>query len=185
MKPTWRRLVFQTACLLASLAAAYAAGPKMPTFFARRDYPGLYSYWVQVADTNGDGIPDLIGNLMGYVEVLFGNGDGTFGPAGANTNTVATATVSFAAVDLNGDGKVDLAQAYSNASFANGVAISLGNGDGTFQPGALYSINDTELQYLVVGDFNGDGVPGRRGLQRRWRPGHRRDRQAGRLAAKG
>ena len=158
MKPTWRRLVFQTACLLASLAAAYAAGPKMPTFFARRDYPGLYSYWVQVADTNGDGIPDLIGNLMGYVEVLFGNGDGTFGPAGANTNTVATAAVSFAAVDLNGDGKVDLAQAYSNASFANGVAISLGNGDGTFQPGVLYSINDTELQYLVVGDFNGDGV---------------------------
>ena len=50
----------------------------MPTFFARRDYPGLNSYFVQVADTNGDGIPDLIANNFGTIEVQFGNGDGTF-----------------------------------------------------------------------------------------------------------
>ena len=153
MKRTWRCLVFLTTCLLASLAGAAAASPKMPTFFARRDYPGLYSRWVQAADTNGDGIPDLIASQEAYIQVLFGNGDGTFRP-GPNTLTVAGDAVSFAATDLNGDGKVDLALANGN-----GVVVSLGIGDGTFQSGVLYQINDTNVAFLVAGDFNGDGIP--------------------------
>jgi hypothetical protein len=152
MKRTRRRLVFLTACLLASLPPAAAASPKMPTFFARRDYPGLSSYWVQVADTNGDGIPDLIAINGGYVQVLLGNGNGTFRP-GPNTLTTVDGTVSFVATDLNGDGKVDLARATGS-----GVAVCMGNGDGTFQSGVLYPINDSDVQYLVVGDFNGDGI---------------------------
>jgi hypothetical protein len=152
MKHTWRRGLFLTAYCLAPLAAACAASPKMPTFFARRDYAGLYSYWGQVADTNGDGIPDLIAVNGGYVQVLFGNGDGTFRP-GTNTLTVAGGAFSLAATDLNGDGRVDLAQANGNS-----VAVCMGNGDGTFQSGVLYPINDSNVQYLVVGDFNGDHI---------------------------
>jgi hypothetical protein len=46
-------------CLI-FLAIAGAAAPTVPAIFARRDYTGLESYWLQVADTNGDGIVDLV-----------------------------------------------------------------------------------------------------------------------------
>jgi hypothetical protein len=139
-----------------------AANQAVPNFFAQRDYTGLNSYWVQVADTNGDGIPDLIANLTGDIEVLFGNGDGTFGPAGADTLTVNLAD-SFTATDLNGDGEVDLilAGVSSDPPYTSGIAVCMGNGGGTFQPGTFYPVPDRapgELWYLALGDFNGDGI---------------------------
>jgi len=64
---------------VATSDSAFAqSSPPIPTFFARHDYLGLHSEWVQVADTDGDGIPDLIANYEGIIEVLLGNGDGTF-----------------------------------------------------------------------------------------------------------
>jgi hypothetical protein len=132
----------------------------MPTFFARRDYAGLYSQHVAVADTNGDGIPDLIAG-SGYVEVLLGNGDGTFstGPA---TNTGMRYAASLATADLNGDGRVDLviAGGPDGVNPPLGIGICLGNGDGTFQDAVFYQAgNDTGIGNPVVGDFNGDGIP--------------------------
>jgi hypothetical protein len=56
MKYTIRRNAIVTLFLLACLEAASAASPKMPTILARRDYNGLNSNCVQMADTNGDGI---------------------------------------------------------------------------------------------------------------------------------
>ena len=160
MKRTWKRGVFLTACFLASLAAAHAA-PKMPTFFARRDYPGLLTYFLQVADTNGDGIPDLI--VSGpSLEVLFGNGDGTFRP-GPSSKCGGDA-VSFVATSLLGDGKLDLV-----VQGGNGIVVCAGNGDGTFQSAVSYLVNDSGINFLVLGDFNGDGIldvaaPGNQGV---------------------
>ncbi len=105
-----------------------------------------------MADTNGDGIPDLISEPIGTIAVLFGNGDGTFG-TGPVSPTVATGTVSFTAVDLNADGNVDLVLANNN-----GVVVSTGNGNGTFQSGVLYPISDSEVAYVAVADFNADGI---------------------------
>src|ERR1022692_532632 len=40
-----------------------------------------------------------------------------------------------------------------------GIYVSLGNGDGTFKPAVFYPAGtDTNTQYIVVGDFNGDGI---------------------------
>jgi hypothetical protein len=139
------------AVLLALSFVAIAATPTMPTFFARRDYP-IGSQFIQVADTNGDGIPDLIALSCQTITVQFGNGDGTFRP-GPTTKVAACLGSAFVASDLNGDGNVDVA-----ISNGNGIVISMGNGDGTFQPSLNYPINDTVVGYLVVGDFNSDGI---------------------------
>jgi VCBS repeat protein len=147
--------------LLACLALTSAAAPLVPTFLARRDYAGLYSNWVQVADMNGDGIPDLIG-ILGGIEVLFGNGNGTF-RSGPSAQTVMSYARSFVTTDLNGDGKVDVVMAgevVQGPLVQWGIGVSLGNGDGTFQSGVFYAAGtDTEVAYLTVGDFNGDGRP--------------------------
>ena len=153
------RITIAAACLATLSATASAASPPMPTFFARRDYTTLISYWVQVADTNGDGIPDLIGNEIGAIQVLFGNGDGTFrsGPS----SLTQTAANSFVAVDFTGDGKIDLVMAglSNDTSLPTGIGISPGNGDGTFQEGTFLQVgNGKGIGNVVVGDFNGDGI---------------------------
>jgi hypothetical protein len=45
-----RRSLAVPACLLAYVLVASAVAPQTPTFFARHDYVGLLSLWVQVAD---------------------------------------------------------------------------------------------------------------------------------------
>jgi hypothetical protein len=147
-------------CLLGLATLAGATDPTAPTFFARRDYTGLNAGWVQVADTNGDGVPDLIAALSNYIQVLFGNGDGTFGPAGANTGTNGGGD-SFVAADVNGDGIVDIVQPGDNSQNQSGMGVCLGNGDGTFQKGTFYPVADNGPGFLgsvVIGDFNGDGI---------------------------
>ncbi len=57
---------------------------------------------------------------------------------------------SIAVGDFNRDGKVDLAVASGRV-----VRVLLGNGDGTFQAAADYSMGNALS--LAVGDFNGDG----------------------------
>src|ERR1039458_6446489 len=125
MKRTWKRGVFLTACFLASLAAAHAA-PKMPTFFARRDYPGLLTYFLQVAETNGDGKLDLVVQGGNGIVVCAGNGDGTF--QSAVSDLVNDSGINFLVLgDFNGDGILDVA-----APGNQGVWLFTGKGDGTF-----------------------------------------------------
>ncbi len=70
--------------------------------------------------------------------------------------TVATDSKRGAIVtgDFNGDGKDDLAGAVD--SKGGGVALSLGNGDGTFGSTTFYATGSYPA-FLATGDFNGDG----------------------------
>jgi hypothetical protein len=153
------RSLLSTACTLACLATVGSARASAPNFFARRDYSAATS-GIAVADTNGDGVPDLIALGTGTITVLLGNGNGTFraGPK----STVRTGDVFFPlALDLNGDGHADLIFA-GQSSFAgySGIGVCLGNGNGTFQPAVFYQAGaDRFLWNVVLGDFNGDGIP--------------------------
>jgi len=134
------------------------------------------------ADLNGDGKADLVGSVVllnqgfyyGDIQVLLGNGDGTFSalapfPPGNGLSFYYTAV---ALADLNGDGKLDVISLDEylptdniGATSANG--IHLGKGDGTFNlseipiPYTLISpLFASTIPYGVsAADMNGDGNP--------------------------
>jgi uncharacterized repeat protein (TIGR01451 family) len=120
---------------------------------------------VTVADLNGDGKPDLVLALNGaLVDVLLGNGDGTFQPAVAY-GFGCCQTSSVLVADVNGDGKPDLLLAFAYfSSCTDGdcgpgqVSVLLGKGDGTFQsPSSLISTGGDWASSIAVADVNGDG----------------------------
>jgi hypothetical protein len=105
-----------------------------------------------VGDFNGDRKPDLaVGDgrpypPQGFVSVLLNDGKGGF--QAARSFPVGGTPQGVAMADLNGDGRLDLV-----IGTASGVAVMLGNGNGTFRGEVDYSGGGTS-----IGDFNGDGI---------------------------
>jgi FG-GAP-like repeat/Abnormal spindle-like microcephaly-assoc'd, ASPM-SPD-2-Hydin len=114
-------------------------------------YPAL-----QAADMNGDGKIDLVylDTIIGTLDVLLGNGDGTF-QAPIKTTPPSGTLNSFVAVgDFNNDGKLDvIALNFLNPTYE--VLEFLGNGDGTFSTPTV--IPGSGFTSAVAGDFNRDG----------------------------
>ncbi len=108
-----------------------------------------------VGDFNSDGKLDIaIGEQFGtlsQVEIMPGNGDGTFSPGAIYP--VGSFPIDVTAVDLRSNGKLDLAI----ATLYGGTAVLLGNGDGTFTPGVGLATPDAD--WVLSADFNGDGKP--------------------------
>jgi len=120
---------------------------------------GSQPYSAAVGDFNGDGIPDIATANSGNnnVTVLLGNGSGGFTAAPGSPFAVGKLPRAVVVGDFNGDGIPDLAIANNQD---NTVTVLLGNGSGGFtaDPGSPFAAGIDPFS-LVVGDFNGDGIP--------------------------
>ena len=135
------------------------------TFQQYHSFPaGANPVLVATGDFNGDGKPDIaVANDIpsssgppwstGALNVLNGNGDGTFGTP--KQVSILPQPVSMAVADLNGDGHLDVAVVHAGANL---VSILLGKGDGTFAPAVTYALGAAPAQ-LLIADMNGDGHP--------------------------
>ena len=113
-------------------------------------------------DFNGDGILDVVSYSTYFgspnlLQILLGNGDGTFTPLPAVTiPQFASDNVSLIVGDWNRDGNLDIALTTYNST---SISLLWGNGDGTFSSSISSLSVNTFLSGFITGDFNNDGNP--------------------------
>ncbi len=135
------------------------------TFAVGNFYPADTAPLASVfGDFNSDGKSDLalasggkVSDNVGKLDVLLGNGDGTFRPS--MSFATGSITSAVAAGDFNRDGKPDLAACDFGDPMGIGgdLAVLLGNGDGTFAPAVIYSAG-VAPNGVVAADFDDDGL---------------------------
>src|SRR6202167_4193447 len=145
----------RTAQIVTLFAAVLCSLPLRAQFEARAGFYLGYQqpYSLVIGDFNRDGIPDVAVPGVygsGNVEILLGNGDGTF-RHGA-TYAVAPA-FHAAAASLRDNGVLDLIVAGAGT---DDVYVLLGNGDGTFQSPVAYPTT-AESKMVTLGSFTASG----------------------------
>ena len=133
-------------------------------------YTCTNSLAVATGDFNGDGHLDVVNIDSGSnVNLMLGNGNGTFGTSTQPINSLSLANGYFVAQaiavgDFNKDGHLDVAVwGTTNQTGGGELQILLGNGAGgfsspnTYFTSALNNAYDFPTNGLYVADVNGDG----------------------------
>lgn len=115
---------------------------------------------VNVADFNGDGIPDVVADYHsgGSLTVSLGRSDGSL--MSVYTAQFGNIGGGLTVADFNSDGIPDLAvgDASTGTDPCCSVSILIGKGDGAFTLQSQFPVGHGNLS-LASGDFNGDGIP--------------------------
>jgi len=115
--------------------------------------------FLQVADLDGDGLPDVgVSNYASGTVTLYKNysSPGTIILGGRQDMNWATSTLSFA--DLNGDGKIDLAAGTGLTGNVDVMQNTYVGGAYSFGPIVTYNTGNYDT-YTAVDDLDGDGRP--------------------------
>lgn len=115
----------------------------------------------RVADVTGDGRPDLL--YLAYDEGVFGSRTVMVIPNAGNDTYFGTPyaidsgrpVYAFAVGDLDADGAMDVAAV--DAADGLTIAVSLGNGDGSFETATSFYGSSTPPSVLEIGDMTSDG----------------------------
>jgi hypothetical protein len=137
--------------LLGDGRGEFRAAPRSP--FKANDR----AYFVAVADLNGDNKPDIVATHddTSIASLHLGDGKGNFVPANNSPLELGNRGWSVVPVDLNRDGKIDLA-----FGAEHGVAVFLGDGRGDFQRAAGSPFRTGRGTWRIeVIDVNHDGKP--------------------------
>jgi Big-like domain-containing protein/VCBS repeat protein len=153
-------------------ADSLAAGPNFGGYLNGVSYPARAATSIQydslnngvnvvlTADFDNDGHPDVaVIQSDGILNILHNNGSGVLSaPVGyinPNPNVGSSFVESAYAVDLNGDGYLDVVAYDSN----DGLLLTFMNDAGTFSAAQTTTINTSfgNIAGINVGDMNGDG----------------------------
>ena len=115
---------------------------------------------IVAGDFNGDGIPDIaIGtnsSTTGYLNILLGNGNGTFQAAKSFTS-LPNNQAMVAAHFVNG-GPLDILTVDNNTTGTNNAALFIGNGAGGGTMGVPFDLGGiANVTAVAAADFNRDG----------------------------
>jgi len=146
-----KRIILLSTSLLALPAMATA----QVTFDPAVSYPvGSQPSDVAIGDFNGDQIADIAATVDApdRVELLFGNGDGTFTAGGSIMLGSNASPQDIVAGDLDGDKDMDLAVGLKGP---NQVRVLVNTGGGVFTAGGSFSTGSRPLS-MDIGDHDGD-----------------------------
>lgn len=159
-----------TVCLLSLCLPADVLQPGFDQYSIAQITGRSRLFGLDMADFNGDSVDDIIfGDTAGDVQLMTGNGDGTFNYVGVVINQAYHNAYGLEAADFNGDGSEDfvitMRDDYPSTSptiYSGEVYLYLGNGDGTFQStgfpqvGLLVGDVGTSSCEVTAGDVDGD-----------------------------
>jgi FG-GAP-like repeat/IPT/TIG domain len=158
-------LTSQLSPMTATTAAAIGPPPANDVWFHSATYsvPDQAAN-VAVGSLTMDTLPDIVGGATdGKVSVLRNKGDGTFAASAAYVASTAYGVQGVAIADVNGDKRPDVIASIPDPTGASGIAVLLGNGDGTLQAPIYSSTTVADASYqdtpttVAVRDFNRDG----------------------------
>ncbi len=127
------------------------------TFVESRTTGTSGAWGVATGDFNKDGMLDVVtaNRGDGTVTVFLGNGNGTF--QAGQIISVFSGPFSVAVGDVNNDGNLDIVVTSIFANTSGGIAVILGNGDGTFQVPTIFTNDNGQSLSVALADVNHDG----------------------------
>jgi hypothetical protein len=154
VRATMARMTLAKCSLLLALATVVPVARGGQFRHAVYYYAGQRPYGVITARFTQSGNTDLAvaDYLTDQVNILLGNGDGTFQKP---LKFAVPAPAALAGGDFDGDGNQDLALVETSAGDGS-IAIFLGDGAGHFKLSASYRTGVATIS-VAAADFNGDG----------------------------